>query len=189
MKRTLTFLVVLMLAFAITATAQEKTTRLGVKAGVNLTSFTGDDADGFESLVGFAFGGFISHSLSENIAIQPEVLFSMKGAKTEIGDIDLKYNYIEIPVLLKYTLPTDGLLKPMFFAGPSFGILMSAEADGEDFKDDSKSTDLSIVVGAGLQIEALSFDIRYTMGMTELDDTETLCIKHSNFSLMVGFAF
>jgi hypothetical protein len=180
----------------------------GVKAGLNLATGTGDDAEGLSMKTGAVGGAFLCYNITEIFAIQPELLFSMKGAKSDEADIDgsLKYNYFEIPLLLKVNLPTEGKIKPSLYAGPAIGILMSAKAEDEDLKDFSKTMDVGIVAGAGVgyQMEKgmLFLEGRYEVGMTTVTDltdeelaaqdpplTEQPDLKNSVISIMVGYGF
>jgi len=207
MKRFLTVFVVMIALVGIVAInvqAQEVSgiTGKGIKVGLNLANFTGEDADppaGVDKKMrmGLAVGGFITYSFNEILAVQPEVLFSMKGAKYEAdgSTSTTKLSYIEIPVLAKLMLATQSNMKPNFFIGPSLGILMSAKAEDVDIKDDVKSTDFGFVMGAGVNMNmvsgsAITFDARYTMGLTSLDNTDADAkIKNGVISVFAGYSF
>ncbi len=180
----------------------------GIKGGINLANITGDDAEDTTMKMGGVGGVFMCYNITEIFAIQPEVLFSMKGAKYDITILDetyeatMKLNYIEIPVLFKVNLPTEGKMKPSLYAGPALGILMSANAEvedvSEDIKDDMKGTDIGLLAGAGIgyQMEngsLLSFEVRYEVGMTSIADTGDsdvdVDVKNSVISVMVGYGF
>jgi hypothetical protein len=160
------------------------------------------------SKMGLVAGGFLCYNSNEIVALQPEFLFSMKGWKAmvedEEGDILVemtgKLNYIEIPLLLKVNLPTDGKIDPSLYAGPGFGILLSAKSkfsDGEeeDNKDRTAGLDIGVIAGAGLayQMEsgALSFEARYEVGLTPLakDKDSEPDAFNSVISIMVGYGF
>jgi len=107
--------------------------KFGLKAGVNLSNLYGKDAEpgpgeSKKSLVGPTGGGFLLLDLPGNLDFQGEILYSSKGAVMEGSGYKLTetYGYLEVPILLKYGLPTPGLVKPSLFVGPSFGALMSA---------------------------------------------------------------
>jgi hypothetical protein len=172
--------------------------QFGIKAGLNIANVTGDDAEGFSSKVGLVAGGFMCYNFTEIFAFQPELLFTMKGASGD-GDHKWSVNYIEIPVLFKANLPTEGKIKPMLYAGPGFGILMSSKADDVDMKDETTSFDIGVMAGAGIayQMEkgAITLEARYEVGMTTLaknEDEDTGSkpdIKNSVISFLVGYAF
>ncbi len=168
---------------------------IGVKAGMNLADL-GGDVEESDMKAGLVVGGFANFGFG-NISIQPELLYSMKGAKQEIGgeDISTDYNYFEVPVLVKYNLPMPGALTPSIYAGPVFSLLLSAESDGEDVKEQLKNNDYGIIIGAGanmdLQSYVLTFDARYNLGLNDINDVSgsDFEIKNSAIMVMVGLGF
>jgi len=179
----------------------------GVKGGLNMANVIGDDAEDTSMKIGAVGGIFMCYNFTEIFAIQPELLFSMKGAKSDNEEgIEEAWtlNYFEIPLLFKVTLPTDGKVKPLLYAGPALGILMSAKVEDEDIKEHLKSMDIGVVAGAGIDYRmesgTLSFEARYEVGMSsiyDLDD-ETLelweledqpDVLNSVISIMVGYGF
>ena len=184
---------------------------IGPKAGVNIASISGDDADQIlegqtlDSKTGFAGGLFFMYQFSNMFAIQPEAYYTMKGATySESGaDLTISLDYIEVPVLVKFIIPIQGSnIKPSIFAGPSIGFNMTAkskvEFDGEsqenDFKDETKSTEFSLAFGGGLGFPVgngeLGVDIRYLLGMSTFDDSsDPWDLKNNviNFNLYYGF--
>ena len=191
MKRVIIITLAIVLVFAMSSFAFERgVTGYGMKAGLNLANFTGDDADAGEgedkkARMGFAAGGFVTYGITEMFAVQPELLYTMKGAKYEWdgGSETVKFDYLEIPVLAKVSIPTEGNIGPHFFIGPSLGILLGAknkvEIDGEDpeglagdhdVKDETKSTEFGLVFGAGVDIgmphSAITIDGRFGLGLT-----------------------
>ncbi len=221
MKKSL-FVLTLVMLLAISAMAQDPVkglTGAGFKAGVVMAKATGDNIDliadennvDIKNLMGFAVGGFIEYSFSPSFAIQPEILYNTKGVKFEQGDVTDKVTmtYMQIPVLLKFNIPTAGNFDPFIYAGPSVGILLSAKdkLEGtdddydEDIKDSFKSTDFTAVLGLGAGIPMgtsgqLTFEFRYDMGLTNVAedmvvDTETFegDVKTQNMGIFIGFSF
>jgi hypothetical protein len=149
----------------------------GVKAGIDLANITGDISSITKMKTGMIGGAYLQYNFTEMFAIQPELLFTMKGAGIDIPIVDasIKANYLEIPLLFKITIPTEGKFKPNIYAGPALGILMSAKAEAlgvsVDLKDLMKSTNFLIVAGAGVgymvQENGLLFlEARYEVGLT-----------------------
>ncbi len=143
-------LVLLFIAGLSFATTQAQV-KFGIKAGANFSTFSGSDATGASSLIGFNGGVLVKIHLAGGWGIQPEALYSGQGAKySSPGSATGTLNnaYINIPVLLTYKLPF-GL---SFQAGPQFGILMSAKASSGgvsvDEKSNYKSSDVSLDMGA-----------------------------------------
>ena len=183
---------VLMLASAANAQLGMK----GIKVGLNMANFGGDVED-TDMKMGLVAGGFITYNLGV-IELQPEVLFSMQGCKYDFGDetYSLKFNYLEIPVLVKYNFTMPGTIKPNVFAGPAFGFLLSAKDEDVDIKDYYKSMDMGLAFGAGittnLQAYKLLFDVRYTMGLMNIYDEEEgedYSVKNAVISVNAGIGF
>src|SRR5262249_37180024 len=74
---------------------------LGIKAGVNIANFTGNDVFHNSSNTGAVGGAFARYGLSRSWSLQPEVLYTMRGAKFSVDDIqsEQQSNYLEIPLL------------------------------------------------------------------------------------------
>ncbi len=165
--------------------------KFGIKGGANIANVNGnwDEALGdWKSTVGFCGGIFLELNFGRVLTIQPEVLYTMKGADT--GDGKLKFDYLEIPVLLKLRIPT-GSLHPFVFAGPAFGFNLKAVLDGIEVSD-MPTADYGAVLGGGLQLgRSIHIDARYTIGLQKLaiPDLETIDLKNGVLSATIGLAF
>lgn len=155
------------------ANAQEM--KFGAKAGANFSNFTGDlDSD---STTGFYVGGFLDFTVSENFHVQPEVLYSMEGAK------DAKVNYVKVPIMAKYYLAETFNLQ----AGPYIGFKAGADSSVDD---GVKSMDFGIGAGAGYDItENLFVDARYNVGLQNISEASALDIKTSTIQVGLGYKF
>lgn len=193
MKKSLAILVVgvfaLLMALPQTSAAGIK---FGLKGGANIANVNGnwDEALGeWKSTVGFCGGIFLELNFGKILTIQPEVLYTMKGAG-DAGDGKLKFDYIEIPVLLKVRIPT-GSVHPFIFAGPAFGFNLKALLEGVEISDMPKA-DYSAILGGGLQLgRSIHIDVRYTMGLQKLEipDLEGIDLKNGVLSATLGLAF
>lgn len=177
-----------MLVFPQTAAAD---VRFGIKGGASIANVNGNfaaDIEDWKSTVGFCGGIFLEFNFGRILTIQPEVLYTMKGVDTGTGK--LKFDYLEIPVLLKLRIPT-GSLHPFVFAGPAFGFNLKALIEGYKI-DNMPSSDYSAVLGGGLQLgRSVHIDVRYTMGLKKLEipDLETIDLKNGVLSATLGLAF
>lgn len=181
----------------------------GLKAGVNISNLSGDDAGSPDSKTGFAFGGFFMYQFSPMFAIQPEAYYTMKGATDKMDfegtTVDLTYtlDYIEIPVLFKFIIPVQGSgVKPAIFAGPFLGInttaKIKAEFQGQSQEEDltdTKSTEFGLQFGGGIGFPVgkgeLGVDIRYILGLSTIDDSaDEADVKNNviNINLYYGFS-
>lgn len=174
---------------------------VGVKGGFIAAEVTGDFADDFSSRTGFGFGGFLQVMVGPNFSIQPEALYLAKGASED--DAEVRLNYLQIPVLVQYHLPTPGV-SPRVFAGPSLAFEVSCDiedgsfsASCEDEGVDTKSADFGLVFGAGVDIPAggvvVTLDGRYDMGVTNIgedaDELGDVEIKNRAWELFAGVGF
>ena len=122
--------------------------KFGIKGGANIANVNGDFTEtiaDWKSSVGFCAGIFLELNFGRILTIQPEVLYTMKGADAGTGK--LKFDYIEIPVLLKIRIPM-GSVHPFIFAGPAFGFNLKAVLDGIEVEDMPRA-DYSAVLGGG----------------------------------------
>ena len=160
--------------------------QFGAKAGLNLSTFTGDISDfaDVKSKAGFHIGGFAEFKLTDKFSIQPELLYSTQGAKTEFSYVDdmgytyedenLKFDYLVLPIMAKYYVIQNLSVE----AGPQIGFLLSAKNEydarssffGEDLsesgeidiKDNYKGIDFGFNFGAGYEFtENIFVQARY----------------------------
>ena len=171
----------------------------GVLAGANFAKVSGsDDADGFDSRTGFVGGLSADFHLGNNLGLEIDGLYSQEGAS--FGDAaTLKFDYVRVPVLFRYTVPTHTSIRPFVTVGPSLGFKVSCKgslsgesADCDEFlAEDVKSFDIGGSIGAGVAFkvgkEELSLQGRFMQGFSKPDSD--LDLKNQNFSLMAGFTF
>lgn len=164
----------------------------GVKVGVNVATLSGDIDAEKSARTGLAVGGFLTVSKGGPLAFQPEVLFSAQGVKGKEGsdEITYKINEVQIPLLLR----VNGSSGAHFLVGPSIGVITGAKAEfgSEEFdlKDDLKSTDVGLVVGAGMSVRRFLIEARYTAGLTNiLADGSSDVNKSRVFTVLFGVGF
>jgi hypothetical protein len=181
--------------------------KFGAKAGLNIANIGGDDADNTDSKIGLVLGGLMSYQFSDMFAVQPEVLYTMKGATDEGGGTEytLSLNYIEIPVLLKFLIPIQGSgsIVPAIYAGPSIAFNVSAESESEsqgrttttDLDDWVSSVDFGLAFGGSIAFDIgsanqIGADVRYTLGLSSVEDAGLDAdIKNNVFSITAFFIF
>lgn len=166
--------------------AQERPVSLGIKGGVNFANIDGDvNSVDFSTRSSYHVGLLAQFRLSETFSIQPEVLYSVQGAKVEsdaltMEDLDLKY--ITVPVIAKVYLFPKLLSVEV---GPQFGFMIDDNIQ-ETFK--KEEFDFSLVGGLAVDIPGgLFVQARYVTGMTEFSKEAKL--KNRNLQLSIGFKF
>ena len=187
--------------------------KLGIKAGLNVATISGTtDA---KSLYGANVGVFGEFKVSDKFSVQPELLFSMQGAKSsESKDFGggfylnttnkLTLNYINIPIMAKFFVADKFSLQ----AGPQIGFLMTANSTEEkssnvpgyvnnssstDVKSSYNSVDFGVNFGAGYSFtENIAIDLRYNLGLNGLDKnlaSGSTATYNRVFSLNFGYSF
>jgi len=182
----------------------------GLKIGMNSANLHGEAikklkeevGQELQSKWGLCAGGFIRFNIGKIFAIQPEFLYTMKGAKFEetILDETMKYtmnlSYLEVPVLVKFMIPTPGGVKPNLYAGPALAIKLSSktklkyagQTEEEDIEN-MKDTDFGLIIGAGVDFGKLMVDLRYVLGLTAIEEEAVFETKNGVISLIVGYSF
>ncbi len=176
----------------------------GVKAGIdfaNISSSGGGVSVSPSNRTGFIVGVFADLPVAPHFAIQPEALYVMKGASLALdvigfsGTGTVKFDYLEIPVLAKVSVPTSSEAVPYVFAGPTFSFLLRAKATATGFPDtdvksDFKTTDVGIAFGGGVQFGMFLAELRYTLGLTNIDNTNSgITEKNRALAIMAGIRF
>ena len=152
----------------------------GVKLGIGLAdiSTTLDPYEDIKSFSAATVGVFVTYGFRPNVSLQAELLIEERGAGEvrSLFKTQIRYTYLEIPILVKYRLSSSGRVSPSVFFGPAFGFLISAEINdlfvikNTDIKDLMKGYDLSFVLGGAIDYRRFGLDIRYTIGMINVLD-------------------
>ncbi|RZJ68974.1 porin family protein [Flavobacterium sp.] len=193
---------------AFSAQAQDKKLEFGVKAGANLTTFTGDFEDA-EVKPGFHAGGIANYHFNESFGLQAEVLYSLQGAKsgyeeTDFGttfkNVRVNLSYINVPVLAKYELKNVRGLS--FGFGPQVGVLVSAKQkfdavsggstseESEDIKDQLKTVDFSVIGDVEYKLASnIFFSVRGQLGVSNVNDVGNDKVHNAGLSLSGGYRF
>lgn len=186
MKLYLISIITIMVLAAGTATAQH--TNIGVKGGLNSFNIQTDNSSGFDSKIGL-HAGLLGHiHLNHQYAFQPELVYSMQGATA--GNTDFKLDYINVPLLVQYMFDNGFRIQ----AGPQLGFLINAKAeniDSVDIKDDFKSADLGLSVGASYVHPPTGFgvDARYNLGLSDISENSDVKSTNRGFQIGVFYLF
>lgn len=184
-------LIIFILGVGITSTVaqtyQKEPLTWGIKAGVNISDFYGDDIGSTDARTGFSGGLLFNYRFNDYWAIQPEILFSTKGADVESGltgengPAEYELGYLNIPVLAKFYIPAGPTLTPNLYVGPEVGFKLYGESNNSDIDEQLKDAEFGIAFGAGLDlnlgsdpanfIRTTGLDLRYSLGLTDAFDT------------------
>jgi opacity protein-like surface antigen len=187
--------------------------QFGIRAGVNFANLSIDNkSENFDpgNKLGLGVGVFYKLSILDNFMIQPEFNFIQHGAKsvTKINGIEATntfgFNYVQVPVLLKFGFGDMVGLNFYVQGGPYIGIGIGNakseycyngkcdldESNYGDEEDEIKNPDFGAQMGAGLMLNRhFFFDFRYILGMQILQREDEMTVKHNGINLSVGYAF
>ncbi len=205
MIKKLFFTALLMGMFSHQVMAQLDSFHMGFKFGSNLADIKGEDTDNLDMRSSVHIGLVAEFPVNEYIAVQPELLYSFQGIKTESAEPNfeeerLKLDYIYLPVMLKY-YPFYVVPGLSFEAGPQIGFLTSAilerrnnldggttETSDLDIKDGTSEIDFGFNLGFGYHFEIGAFlQARYNLGISDV--FEDSGVQHSVFQFSTGFKF
>ncbi|MEX0661463.1 MAG: porin family protein [Balneolaceae bacterium] len=188
----------LLTCFAKTAEAQSPV-NLGIKGGVNLANLSDSDADVRTGLIG---GLAIDFGLPlMPLGIETGIYYSQKGLSNEANGATgtLKLDYLEVPLLAKFSLGPPGPISPSFVIGPYAGYLLNSEYEGENefgggtinFEDDTETVDFGLLAGVGvdfnLGLTKVNVQARYGYGLVDAFDDEDS--KNRVLSITAGIMF
>lgn len=196
---------------------------VGVHAGGAAALLRGNDVgitdDATDRNYGFTIGLYKSIPIGAGFAVQPELMYAQKGGaltfdesfdEETTSEVDLAFNvdYLEVPVALTYTIPTQSRYVPMLYAGPYVSLAtrrnvtfdaegMSLSIDGDEF---FKQIDYGAVFGADLGFRLkqriATVGVRYDLGIADIakddvsDDGEVTVgsdVRNDEWSILVGF--
>jgi hypothetical protein len=199
----------------------------GVKAGVHVGNV---NLDGLsknilpiqtKAFIGETFGVFADIPLSSQFSFQPEINYTAKGFQfnegIDLGELGLpfdlrfvartKVNTIDIPLLLKYKIPTGGGIEPYLLAGPSINYIASANfrvranliADITALNMDIplggiNRVNVAGVLGAGVALPAgsgkIMLDARFLRDLSNTVRTPIIDVaaKNTGFAFNIGYA-
>ena len=200
------------LLLSATANAQ---IRGGLKVGRNLNfpkwepTLMGE----YSSTPSFNFGASLDFDLSENLGIEIDLLYN--NVKTQwdysefdpflgaLVDINIEFTEqsISLPILAKIKF------SPTLFLGigPELGIILSNEARAKinidglvdettiDLDDGTEDVNFAITLCGGADINfgrvILSPEVRFSLGMTDMDKSEIGTAKNSQLIFLFGIKF
>lgn len=185
------------------------TPKFGIKGGLNLTNMFVDEVSDENMKVGFNAGFFAKLPVTRGFSIQPELLYTSKGAKQEYnniiegeGEYRFNLNYVELPVLAVINVAKNFNLH----VGPYVSYLAAANIknlheDGDQDEiaeldaDNFNRFDYGLVGGLGVDISNFTIGARYSYGLREIGKSGSLSgqvtkdSRNSAVSLYVGVGF
>lgn len=177
--------------FSATVTAQN--VNIGIKGGLNIANLNDDNGTQYDSKLGFNVGLLGHIHLAPQLALQPEITYSLQGAKYTVSNVETNINlgYINIPLNVQYMFDNGFRLQ----AGPQIGFLMNAKAETNnvktDIKDNLKTVDFGVTAGLGYVHPASGFgvDARYNLGLSDISESNASKLTNRGFQVGVFYLF
>ncbi len=189
---------------SITGIAYSQGFGVGLKGGLNFPTFDalgvqdGINVSDTKNSSGYHIGAFARIRVAK-IGIQPEVLYSFQQIEfdqidvTQTFNVEQKLSYLTVPVMLKWFMIAGINLQ----VGPQFGFALSGKRTDDilgattttDFKDEINSTDISLALGAGIDLPfGLDIHGRYVLGLTDVNDQAGVSTeKNSQIQISIGY--
>ena len=202
--------VVLLVALCVFALApRDLAAGVGIKGGYSLAKFSLVPADTemeWQYLPSWVAGVYFEFKLGF-VSVQPEILYTRMGAKyayePEAFRIEYRYDYVQVPILLKFNIVPAGPIRPFLYGGGYGAYLIKAEgfmeSGGEseeaDLTDEFMRVDYGVVGGGGLAFKlpgiSLSVEGRYNYGLANIfkDPVEGETMKNRSIMVLVGVGF
>jgi hypothetical protein len=158
----------------VASAAQAQESRVGIKAGVGLSTVAGNDAQLYKNRFGFQAGIMADIGLTSLLAFHPELLYSQKGGKIEGSGSGsyptgggtyvssqsgkLRLGYLDLPLLLR--LKAAGAF---FEVGPQVGLLLSRDLNNTSVNE------VTYAGGTGSSVTTDNVSVNNTNGARKLD--------------------
>jgi hypothetical protein len=179
-------------------------TTAGVQGGIsfaNLKLSASSATITLDNRLGGVVGFFVAHDFNKGFGLQFEANYIQKGTKSTDtggeGKLDIRVDYLEIPVLARVNLKASNTVTVRLFGGPAFAAKLTDKQTlaGVDLDEDSlqfKSYDVGLTIGGAVEFGKVFLDGRYTWGLIDVEDAADqgeATVKNKAFTFMVGFRF
>lgn len=197
---------ILLLLFLLLSVSQNfveaQEANLGLKAGINLTNFVGEDISDTDFKVGVHAGPYLRLAFNDRISFQPELLFSTKGARDRYTVLQTEYKrsytlyYFDIPLLINVQPATGHYftagLQPSFLLGDKIKVKTSTTTVSASDNDLYNSFDLGLVAGYMYELGmGLNLCFRFNYGLPYVvedeEDDDNNHVHNLNLQFSVGY--
>ena len=188
-KRVLLAGLICLLAFPAVSTA--KIGRTGIKAGLNVTSLGNVKEIGatLKNHTGFNIGAAWQLDLPAGFALQPELVFSSRGASIDytVTDATLKMSSLQLPVNLQWGIDFK-VVKPFVQFTPYIGYALGKDFSianinlGSDNWRNINRFQYGVSLGVGAQISAFQLSVRYLWDMGSIANFKSISATLSDIN-------
>ncbi|MGB7393097.1 MAG: porin family protein [Pricia sp.] len=154
----------------------------GAKAGLNISTFVGDEVNDISSNLGAYVGGMAEIPMFfDDFYLQPELLLSFQGP--DIGPEDLNLTYIHLPIMAKYHI----IDKIAVELGPQIGYKIADNTDDIPGLE-TNSFQFALNAGGGYRLnDNFYFQLRYGLGFSNVLESPDL--RNAVFSVGACYFF
>jgi len=186
------FLIIVVVSLISSTAHAQLGIRKGLKIGYSWSTISGEMVDNVESRKSLTGGGSLEFNILGLLNFQVDVLYSSRGAAAVNGP-ETKLSYISVPIVLKQKFFPVGI-HPYILGGPEFNYLISAKVGDTDIKNQFKTQDMTVVVGAGIEFSLLGnsayVEGRYSYGLSDVNKDATISSTKNRVSqVFVGILF
>jgi len=191
------FFYVLAASFCLSLSAKAQllpSVSFGVKAGANLSSFSTQNTLSSDNRAGY-LAGFWARVGAGGIHFQPELYYTSKNVefkdKNGVSN-NAKFKSVDLPLLVgtKFGALGTGV---RFNTGPLISFVTGEDQSvGEAFSNATrlryKDQNYAWQFGVGLDVQRVSFDLRYELGLNKIDSGDgTTQVRANLFNLTMAY--
>ncbi len=190
---------------------ERKAVAYGLLGGLSAASFWGEDVNevDFELMptagisLAFHLPAFLGVEVDALYLVKSGALSSSVGDQTKVDRFTL--HYLEFPLLLKISAPTESEAQPFFLVGVSLARLVMKESTSEfipragiisgEFtdplipEDNLRDYQVNVSLGGGLEWGLGSLQLRLSLARNSIDETDQVDIRNVVLAVMAGFIF
>ena len=163
-----------------------------VKAGLNLSSYIGDNSDHSKFKPGARVGVGMEYQFTDLVSLQPSLFFSQKGAKYSEGydgsiidaDADVKINqlYLELPINVQFRFNIADNTNLVIATGPYLACGVGGKT-----KFDGGASVGSINIGLGVEFGRILVGLDTQLGFCKVMDGSAP--HNANIGITLGYKF
>ncbi len=181
-----------------TTVQAQSATRFGIKGGLNASTLFIDNVSNRKERIGFHAGVFAQAPITSFLAIQPELLYTTKGASADYnilstlrGTGTFQLNYAELPVLLTFKLGNTADLQ----IGPYAAYLLNANVRSDGSlgsgistinRDNLNTVDYGLAGGLNVYFGKALIGLRYGQGLNKIANSTSSQLLLGNTKNAVG---
>ena len=165
----------------------ERPWEYGIIGGLLFSTIEGDLTEDHSYIPDFNAGVYGSFEIFYPLGLRMELYYVGLGTGfASIGDSKLHFNYLSVPVMFTYQFRPQFLLE----VGPYIGILLNAQDQGDDFKEDITDLvnwlDVGVKVGIRYELsQMVDIGVYFTRGFINTQRGERVSqFKQYNQSVM-----